>query len=135
MPAGKRASMREGPLAALFRKTSEDLPQEEEKQRGKSRRAASTEREATARAEREAAPAPEPASQVPTPQERLRHAFAADIPNNLLDRSRRLPQDMDVFARPERATSAYARPSLATERRAPNQRCCHQTPLISTNER
>ena len=29
MPTPKRASMREGPLAALFRKTSEDLPQEE----------------------------------------------------------------------------------------------------------
>ena len=31
MPNGKRASMREGPLAALFRKTSEELSEEEEK--------------------------------------------------------------------------------------------------------
>ena len=27
MPTGKRASMREGPLAALFRKTTEDTPE------------------------------------------------------------------------------------------------------------
>ena len=42
MPTGKRASMREGPLAALFSKTSEELPQEDVKQldtRAKSRRA------------------------------------------------------------------------------------------------
>jgi cell division protein FtsZ len=107
--------MREGPLAALFRKTSEDLPQEEDKRRAKSRRAASAEREAAAPAGREPA-APEPAPQVPTPQERLRHAFASDIPHNLLDRSRGRGEEVDVFARPERATSAYGAPSLAAER-------------------
>ena len=31
MPTGKRASMREGPLAALFRKTAEDAGPEGEK--------------------------------------------------------------------------------------------------------
>ena len=32
MATPKRASMREGPLAALFRKTSEDLPEEEKRE-------------------------------------------------------------------------------------------------------
>jgi cell division protein FtsZ len=115
MPTGKRASMREGPLAALFRKTSEELPEQEEK-RAKPRRAASGERQKAARARPEPAGEREPETHVPTPQERLRHAFAADIPQNLLDNSRRLPEDEDVFARPQRATSAYATPGLATER-------------------
>ncbi len=71
MGSGKRASMREGPLAALFRKTeTEGLGPE-------------------------AAPAPEPAPvaepvaeqpapRVPTPQERLRHAFSSDLPENMM---------------------------------------------------
>ena len=64
--AGKRASMLEGPLAALFRKTEteglEDAPVRE---------------------------APQPAAEaeprkVPSPQERLRHAFSSDLPENLM---------------------------------------------------
>ena len=55
MGSGKRASMREGPLANLFRKTeTEGLP--EPPHAGEP-------------------PAPERAT--PTPQERLRHAFSA----------------------------------------------------------
>ncbi len=116
MPTPKRASMREGPLAALFRKTSEDLPEEEENQkRAKPRQAASAQRQKT-RTTSEPAPEREPEPQVPTPRERLRHAFAADIPQSILDDSRQSPEDLDVFARPQRATSAYAAPSLATER-------------------
>jgi cell division protein FtsZ len=107
--------MREGPLAALFRKTSEDLPEEGEK-RAKPRRAASGERKTAARGQSERAPEREPEARVPTPQERLRHAFAADIPQNLLDDSRRSPEDIDAFARPQRATSPYATRGLATER-------------------
>ena len=34
MPNGKRASMREGPLAALFRKTAEDTKSPEEQRTG-----------------------------------------------------------------------------------------------------
>ena len=69
MAGGKRASMREGPLAALFRKTEteglEDAP-----------------------AEAPAAP-PRPsrasdAPTIPTPQERLRHAFSSDLPENMM---------------------------------------------------
>ena len=118
MPTPKRASMREGPLAALFRKTSEDLPEEEEKEnRAKPREAASAQRQ-KARKQSEPAAEREPEPQVPTPRERLRHAFAADIPQSLLDNSRQSPEDLDVFARPQRATSAYAPPNLATERYA-----------------
>jgi cell division protein FtsZ len=61
MATGKRASMREGPLADLFRKTEEAAP----------------------------APRPEPPREeprVPSPQERLRHAFSADIPDDIMER-------------------------------------------------
>jgi cell division protein FtsZ len=62
MASGKRASMREGPLSQLFRKTEEG-------------------QEAAAAA----APPPEPptASRTPTPHERLRHAFSSDLPDNM----------------------------------------------------
>ena len=114
MPTGKRASMREGPLAALFRKTSEDLSEEEET-RATSPRAASGER-TTARVQRQSAPPPTPESHVPTPQERLRHAFSTDTPRDLMDKEPELPKEVDAFARPQRPTSVYSPPSLGAER-------------------
>jgi cell division protein FtsZ len=66
MGSGKRASMREGPLAALFRKTETDgieEPKPEPKQ------------------ERERSQAP---PRTPTPQERLRHAFSSDVPDDVM---------------------------------------------------
>jgi cell division protein FtsZ len=61
MGSGKRASMREGPLANLFRKTEteglEPPPAAEER-------------------------VPERAT--PTPQERLRHAFSSDVPGDIM---------------------------------------------------
>jgi cell division protein FtsZ len=71
MGSGKRASMREGPLAALFRKTETEGLEPP-----------------PARAEAPA-PAPEPPPseeprRVPTPQERLRHAFSSDLPDNMM---------------------------------------------------
>jgi cell division protein FtsZ len=60
MGSGKRASMREGPLAALFTKTEEPEP------------------EPTPRA---SGGAPE---RLPSPQERLRHAFSSDLPENIM---------------------------------------------------
>src|SRR3954452_3231330 len=62
MGSGKRASMREGPLANLFRKTETDGLEP--------------------RAEEEPAALPERAT--PTPQERLRHAFS-EVPNDALE--------------------------------------------------
>jgi len=109
MTTGKRASMREGPLADLFRKTAEDP-------------------EAPAQAG-DAEPGP------PAPQERLRHAFSAEIPE--IPGERRGTPDRepapepakpepeavkpvepepagpdepqaDVYARPQRASEAFA---------------------------
>ena len=64
MASGNRASMREGPLSQLFRKTEEGQ-----------------------QAAAEAAPPPEapthePVPRMPTPQERLRHAFSSELPDN-----------------------------------------------------
>jgi cell division protein FtsZ len=68
MGSGKRASMREGPLAALFRKTETEGVEP-----------------------REEAPAPRQehherpqAPRTPTPQERLRHAFSSDVPDDVM---------------------------------------------------
>ena len=104
MASGKRASMREGPLAALFRKTEEDGLEPEAKGRHQEREAA----------RREESPAEQPAAEqprrepepktpaareraaesgvsrydgVPTPEERLRSVFSSDIPENILDRA------------------------------------------------
>jgi cell division protein FtsZ len=52
---------------------------------------------------------------VPTPQERLRHAFSADIPHNLLERTGRA--EPDVYARPERPLSPFTAPSYAASER------------------
>src|SRR3954453_20148343 len=62
MGSGKRASMREGPLANLFRRTETEGLEP-----------------APPRAEE---PVPERAT--PTPQERLRHAFSAEIPGDMM---------------------------------------------------
>jgi len=114
MAAPKRASMREGPLAALFRKT-EDLEkpesaEEQPTQQPVDRSAAppsvaatsaqaSADEDATPRedaVERRAVPHPslrpapaagEPPAglHVPSPQERLRNVFSSEIPESVLD--------------------------------------------------
>jgi cell division protein FtsZ len=109
----KRASMREGPLAALFRRT------EEEGLHGEGRPPAAPEDEATGHRPQaadsepkrsELRPAPpsargpegnkradglhgveasvveEAPRRIPTPEERLRNVFSSDIPENILDR-------------------------------------------------
>ena len=132
MPNDKRASMREGPLADLFRKTAEDTKMPDE-QTGQPQTPPSA-AEQSARAEQPPparpetrAPEPDPATEgppepeaeerhVPSPQERLRHAFSADIPQSLMDPpARRTPAPShrgtdDVYARPERASDAFAPP-------------------------
>ncbi|HVH16993.1 MAG TPA: hypothetical protein VNF72_01725, partial [Myxococcota bacterium] len=100
--------MREGPLAALFRKTDEDdakqpapAPRAEEQPRSEPPRTEPPARR-TEFLPPEAPPSPsggdrapaaehsepeyEPAREVPSPRERLRHAFSHDIPDNILDR-------------------------------------------------
>jgi cell division protein FtsZ len=105
MTNAKRASMREGPLAALFRKTDEDAegdpaapdtppappaPPVHPRETGLPHPALSA-----STAER----APEDTSpSVPTPRERLRHAFSSDIPEDVMDRTAARPV-MDGYAR------------------------------------
>jgi cell division protein FtsZ len=111
MANAKRASMREGPLAALFRKTEEAEGQTPQ---------APVEPEPLAPAPpahpREtglphpalgasAAPAREEV-RVPSPQERLRHAFSSEIPENVLD---------GRAARPSSREQSYQRPVSASE--------------------
>jgi cell division protein FtsZ len=128
MATGKRASMREGPLAALFRKTAEeaaaiDGPHD----------AAPEQRELPLGApaaphpslERSLEPEPEPETaehQIPTPQERLRHAFSSELEPEHVEEPAVAPPaaaapapaapEHDVFARPERTASSFgvARP-------------------------
>ncbi|MGH2878876.1 MAG: cell division protein FtsZ [Solirubrobacteraceae bacterium] len=96
--------MREGPLAALFRKT-EDLEKEggtTAPSQGEDTASGAAERAATPAAEAQSAapetpareaphpslrtPAEQSAARVPSPQERLRHAFSSEIPDSVLDR-------------------------------------------------
>ena len=115
MPTGKRASMREGPLAALFRKTAEDTGQPGSQAPGEQPAAApetpttpeaptASEPVATeAQAPPPPAPPEEPERRIPSPQERLRHAFSADIPENVMAAPKEpaLPPEPDVYARPQ----------------------------------
>ena len=91
MAGGKRASMREGPLAALFRRTDEDAPG------GAARRRAAALRQepapgARAREQRLdyaaaiATAGPRSPTALPSPKERLSAAFSQDIPHDVLER-------------------------------------------------
>jgi cell division protein FtsZ len=110
MANAKRASMREGPLAALFRKT-EDQDSAEQPEMGGSAATPDATAEAHAAPQTPAASAASPPSvestpqgslphpalspspevreepvRIPSPQERLRHAFSSEIPENVLER-------------------------------------------------
>src|SRR5436853_571325 len=117
MPTGKRASMREGPLAALFRKTAHDAqdgpsmseqPSSPTTSPGSSTGSgpgsapertpgsspaptpgSSPAPERAARPQPPARPAPPEAEEprIPLPHERLRQAFSPDIPENVLERA------------------------------------------------
>jgi cell division protein FtsZ len=117
--------MREGPLAALFRKTAEDAPGEEKPDEQRTAAPAESRastpppaspppapREPTAPAPeaRVREPEPEPERHVPTPQERLRQAFAADIPESLMERPKAEPARApapDPYARSERVAESF----------------------------
>jgi cell division protein FtsZ len=109
----KRASMREGPLAALFRKT-EDLEKDPKRAAAESKGNGASDRTSAPVAGSSSAPArratpstgpeaprtreaPHPSLRtrveedsapphVPTPQERLRHAFSSEIPDSAMER-------------------------------------------------
>jgi cell division protein FtsZ len=129
MPNAKRASMREGPLAQLFRKTAEDTAHEakppasapepvEETEASPPVDEAAAQRalphpslHASVPVEQESDPGVgtgEPRRPgVPSPQERLESAFSADIPASLMDPPAKKPKKRapapkhDVYARPE----------------------------------
>src|SRR3954451_21540849 len=132
MASGKRASMREGPLAALFRKTEEDAARadaavQEHPDVPKLTPAVVTPIDQipprdvphpslAVRDERDAVdPAPE--ARIPTPQDRLRHAFSSEmeIPDNFMDApepatnagraatGRFDEPEPDAFARPDKS--------------------------------
>jgi cell division protein FtsZ len=99
MDRGKRASMREGPLSALFRSTAE---LEEEKQEAPKAEAPVAE---PPRAEPERIKLPEPPAEPrirrSTPaaeprayEQRLRDVFSSDIPNNMMERESASPRPM-----------------------------------------
>jgi cell division protein FtsZ len=111
--------MREGPLSQLFRKTAEDTgtvpPQKEPAQSALPIEAATGERKAhpalkapPGAPEIDLSPDAPRDPEVPSPQERLRSAFAADIPASLMDapapvkpaaRKAPAPRSKDVYAR------------------------------------
>jgi cell division protein FtsZ len=121
--------MREGPLAALFRKTTDEAGEDpvEQPERVENLADESPEpargTEIEAGQERVALPPPglepeEEQPRIPGPQERLRHAFSADIPQNVMERPSSEPApparepvaERDVYARPERVSDAFAPP-------------------------
>ena len=113
-----RASMREGPLADLFRKTDDERPQQAPPG------LTPPEQEPTVRATptpREAAPPREDErdaerSRVLSPQERLRAAFSSELPEDMLERTpSAAPPGEDAYARvsyPEPAPATSAQPRL-----------------------
>ncbi len=113
MAGNKRASMREGPLAALFRKTDDPIapaadapppaaPPPHPRDTGLPHPALAANQPVT-----EAARVPSP-----TPQDRLRQAFSSELPDDILDRAPvRLEEEIgDVYARDDR--DVYARADL-----------------------
>src|SRR4051794_12359132 len=123
----KRASMRAGPRAALFRKTEAGAGQRRGAARAPEEPPADPPRAQDPPPRREPEPEPEPQREIPrrevphpslavppveqpaipTPQERLRHAFSSDLPENLMDRAPAHAAREDVYARGE-ATSSFA---------------------------
>ena len=145
----KRASMREGPLAALFRKTDEDARRRRTPQAPTRRApsAATGRRDAAARPPRPRAaprtrreprsphPAPPPeragagARACPRRRSACAHAFSSDIPEDMLEpaasrrRARRLrPRRADARRRRRRARAGSASPRAARRRRRRRRR-------------
>jgi len=110
MASGKRASMREGPLAALFRKTEEDAGQAEPEPDPAPVDEIAPREAPHPSLSHPSAPIEQDEPFIPTPQDRLRSAFSSDLPDNLLEpstpaggRTRRgrtpEPASDDAFAR------------------------------------
>jgi len=83
----QRASMREGPLAALFRKTEEESEPDGAPPESSPTESAAPkqETERAPRARRRAVEADDEPVPVPGPRERLRHVFSSDIPESVME--------------------------------------------------
>jgi cell division protein FtsZ len=107
--------MREGPLAALIRKT-EELNRPDG---GQQEKAAPPERETPPPQHPRETGIPHPALRdsqriadeptIPTPQERLRHAFSSELPENILERPKATATDVYARGEPADARSTIAR--------------------------
>jgi cell division protein FtsZ len=121
MANAKRASMREGPLAALFRKTEDD----EEPQHSQAQGAPAASPPAADPPAATPAPAAHPRESglphpalgisaqipdedvyVPSPRERLRHAFSSEIPEDVMERPRSRRAVTDDYREPAPLSSA-----------------------------
>jgi len=92
MASGKRASMREGPLAALFRKTEEEglerKPPSRDEEGGPRREGQPPSQYQQELPPRHPPEEPQPERREPRkPVERLRDVFSSDIPENILERT------------------------------------------------
>jgi cell division protein FtsZ len=106
MSSGKRASMREGPLAALFRRTDEDAPNEE------GQTAAPSTQPQQAESQQDRLAFDEPESHVPSPKERLSAAFSQDIPHNVMERPGQPSREYRPRDEPKISRAAVHQPVL-----------------------
>jgi cell division protein FtsZ len=107
MSSGKRASMREGPLAALFRRTDEDAPEPDQEKRPDSPPA---EQPLDYQQDRYGPEEPQP--QLPSPKERLSAAFSQDIPHNVMERPQAVQREYRPRDEPTISRSAVHQPVL-----------------------
>jgi cell division protein FtsZ len=124
MANAKRASMREGPLAALFRKTEGGEDEQPEAAEAKAPAESPAKSQAPAPAPPEhprdsglphpalsrSAQAPAQPAHIPSPQERLRHAFSSEIPENVMEPAATRPV-MDDYSRQHPETAGTAGPT------------------------
>jgi cell division protein FtsZ len=108
--------MREGPLAALFRKT-DDVPDQDVAPREEPRQEVQPAHPAAPHPSLAAPSAPEPEEQraeMPTPPERLRRVFSDDIPANVMappsEPARAFYDEPDPYARSQAPAFGQARP-------------------------
>jgi cell division protein FtsZ len=90
MESRKRASMREGPLAALFRRTEEEDAESRDKPAPPPEETPQAQEPPAPEPPQPEPPEPEPEEDkgptVPAPRDRLRHVFSSEIPENMLER-------------------------------------------------
>jgi cell division protein FtsZ len=125
MGSGKRASMREGPLSALFRNTEQEGTEDRDVRDRPHDEPEAVAPEAPAAPEPPAVPHPslrrdvptppaEPEPRIPSPQERLRAAFSSELPDDILaPPADPAPTRRSAAPAPAATPDPYAREDLA----------------------